>query len=242
MSAIAPSEHLDDIPAVKYLPPIATTPGYGPVIRRPLPRRDRSVLHAAETEAYAGWVHGALTWFLASDIPPPIDWLTAIVTAFAPRITDPREYYGHAIRAAVENEDMKGLREIAVHAAPVNAQMAEIAARAAEGAVDAVRDAERLMQTVRIDIRGANLPSPAELDELPLPLPPRVELSQMNRLISQSLFEQPAVARESLAAAACAYPLICKGSALLRAGEPAWAWRYFETAEQLRDTGTARDA
>lgn len=221
----------------------------------------RSILHAAETQAEGGHPHEALAWFLAAGVRPPHDWLLNIATTWPRLVSAEWEYLGHAVRYAAAEGDTEMLSEIARSAASRNPlQMAELrmaafAARAADGAAevmrDAVRDAERHMCTVRINLAGMHLPTAADFDAPPPELPPIAPPERMNDLIDQGSFERGATAFELLAAAGCAYPLIYRGSACLRnalrtvfcESQPltALAWRYFEAAEHLRDLGVARD-
>lgn len=252
----APSPSHDAAASAPQLPPIATVPGLPPILQRPMPRRERSVLHAAETYAFMHQPRNALGWFLAAGVPFPRDWLLGIV-AVPYRRHEPSEYYGHAIRAALRAHDTDGLREIAHHASRIDRRIARLAYDLADGKRDALREVVRMMRTIRIELewtRVVDVPAPAEFDAAPPAIPAACAAARVNDVIASSRDQSPGTALQLLLQARCAYPLIYAGSTFLESerfqprhawrhqeSETTWAWRYFEAAEHLRDTGTARD-
>lgn len=210
-----------------------------------MPRRERSVLHAAETYAVRGDAYNAIGWFYGAGMVPPRDWLLSIVTAFGGWPVMPNEFYGYAIREAARCHDNAGLREIADHTEHVDHRSAALANKIADGSFDALKEVERAMQTTRLELnlRWVLLPSAADFTAPPPAIPPPCNVEEINHVIFQSYEHPPDHALELLLTAACAYPLIYAGSNFLRyeGRDAAWAWRYFEAAEHLRDLGLARD-
>lgn len=225
----------------QYLLPLSTTGSEPPLIQELLPRRTRSALHAAETLADKGFAWGAIGWLVATEVEPPIEWFVNVATVY-PR-SDKEEFYGHAILRAVKHDRRDVLEQIAVQAAGSEPRIAQIAARALAGIGNAIREAESVMQTTRVDIARVDLPTRAELNAPPPALPPPAPLAEVDDLAVGLIRANGEEARFRMRAEiARVYPMIYVGASHLRWEKPSWAWRYFEAAEHLRDLGLARDA
>ncbi len=244
MRSVPTSQH--DSPEPERLRPLPTIDGWPAVVRRRLPRRERSVLHAAETEAWESHAYGALAWFKAAEMEPPMEWLIRIGAA---EIGEAAEYFGHAIRMAVRDENERALLEVAKRAKRRRPVMARLATRAARGR-DVLEEVERQMTTGDIDLERARVPSRKVLNAPP---PTLATLSEMHgEHIQEPGYRLPRPLRYSNQMRAMlrrllvdqrADPLVGFGSELLgpRFQSPAWAWRFFEAAEQLREEPGALD-
>jgi hypothetical protein len=204
------------------------------------------VLHAAETEAWDCHAYGAMAWFEAAEMEPPIEWLIRIGAA---EIGEASEYFGHAIRMAVRDKNERALLEVAERAKRHDPVMARLAARAARGR-DVREEVERQMTTSDIDLERARVPSREVLNAPPptlatlskihgedieepgyrLPRPLRYA-NEMRAMLRRLLVDQRTD------------PLVGFGTELLGPGyqHPAWAWRFFEAAEKLREDPGALD-
>lgn len=174
---------------------------------------------------------------------PPINWLLAAAVVFS-RGAQASEYFGHAIRLAAQEQKPTTLLRIAERAKRVHPIMARLARRAAAGH-DVTDGIAFHMRSLDADPAHACVPSIDDLSALPPTLEtistlPREHIYYPHSAVPQRLNGELrsdmrwALRRQAVSS------LIGEGAHLLQHyHHAAWAWRFFEAAEQLRDEQAA---